>query len=94
MILINFLFAFKMVHSKVFDEIANEKRMVPMFESTVPVSSLVNYKLKKISKFQFLTSVLQLDLVNGYTDNELVEMIKLLSGESNPEEVMTLKNLL
>ena len=43
MIIINFLFAFKMVHSKVFDEIAKEKRMVPMFESTVPVSSLVNY---------------------------------------------------
>lgn len=28
----------------------------------------------------------QLDLVNGYTDDDLIEMIKILSGEPNPEE--------
>ena len=43
MIIINFLFAFPLVNTKVFYENANQKRMVPMFESTVPVSSLVNY---------------------------------------------------
>ena len=32
-----------MAHTRTFDEIENQKRMVPMFESTVPVSSLVNY---------------------------------------------------
>ena len=38
-----FLFAFRMVFAKGLDVIENQKRMVPMFESTVPVSSLVNY---------------------------------------------------
>ena len=43
MIIINFLFAFRMVHANVLDEIEDQKRMIPMFESTVPVSSLVNH---------------------------------------------------
>ena len=37
----------------------------------------------------FIEPSFKLDLVNSYTDEDLIEMIKLLSGESEPEEVMT-----
>ena len=42
----------------------------------------------------FIEPSFKLDLVNSYTDEDLIEMIKLLSGESDPEEVMTLDKLL
>ena len=59
-----------------------------------PCTCSVTRKFLSVNQFllwmvDFIEPSFKLDLVNSYTDEDLIEMIKLLSGESEPEEVMT-----